>query len=59
MPIEAVIIAIVRLKIQSTFVAIDSLDFLKDEGSKSGMVELMKFPLMDRCEICTESCMRI
>ena len=55
---EAVMSAMRRLDIHRVFITTASLDFWKDGVVKSGMVELTKFPLIVRWEICVASCIR-
>ena len=56
---DAVIRANVRLRNQRIFIGIAYWGLWKDWEVKSGIVELMKFPLIARLVIWVERCMRI
>ena len=57
-PREAVMSAMRRLKIQSELIAEETRDVSTDGMLRTGMVELMRFPLMDKWDVWLMSCMR-
>ena len=50
-PSEAVMSAMRRLKIQSVLIAEETCDVSKGGILRIGMVELMRFPLMDKWDV--------
>ena len=58
-PREAVISAMRRLRIQRVLITTITLGFWKDRVMKSGTVEFTNFPLIERWEMWTATCMRI
>ena len=58
-PREAVISAMRRLRIQRVLITTATLGFWNDGMVKSGTVEFTKFPLIERLDIWTASCMRM
>ena len=57
-PREAVTSAISRLNTQRVLIADESLDVWKGGISRTGMVELMRFPLMEKWDVWLIICMR-
>ena len=57
-PREAVTSAMSRLNTQRVLIAEESLDVWKGGMLRTGMVELMKFPLMEKWDVWLISCMR-
>ena len=57
-PREAVMSAMRRLKIQRVLIAEETLDVWKGGMLRTGMVELMRFPLMEKWDVWLMSCMR-
>ena len=47
-----------RLRIQRVLIAEETRDVSKDGILRIGMVELMRFPLMDKWDVWLMSCMR-
>ena len=58
-PREAVMSAMRRLRIQRVLITTITLGFWNDGVAKSGTVEFTKFPLMERWDNWTATCMRI
>ena len=58
MPREAVMSAMRRLKIQRVLIAEETLDVWKGGMLGTGMVELIRFPLMEKWDVWLMSCMR-
>ena len=58
-PRDAVMSAMRRLRIQRVLITTTTLGFWGDGVVKSGIVEWMKLPLMERLDIWTASCIRI
>ena len=57
-PREAVTSAISRLNTQRVLIAEEIRDVLKDGILRTGIVELMRFPLMEKWDVWLMSCMR-
>ena len=50
-PRDAVMSAMRRLRIQRVLITEETLDFSKDGILSTGMVELIRFPLMEKCDV--------